>query len=110
MYPFGITTLVFAMAAKTWLTFPLPMWKAGRILDIGIAALARPFAIPAVSCAAMVGAILLLRPVIAADEPALRLAGDILVGGSAYAIAILVLARHRLAEIRSLIPGRRSPT
>jgi teichuronic acid exporter len=110
MYPFGITTLVFAMAAKTWLTFPLPMWKAGRILDIGIAALARPFAIPAVSCAVMVGAILLLRPVIAADEPALRLAGDILVGGSAYAIAILVLARHRLAEIRSLIPRRRGAT
>lgn len=106
LYPLGVTFLAFAIAAKTWLTFPIAVGKTGRILDIGMARLLRPFMVPAFACAVMVGAIILIHPWLADMQPAMRLVCEIGLGALVYVIAVAALAGRRLLEFRALICGR----
>src|SRR5690606_6848680 len=60
-YRYGITVVVFAVVAKTLLTWPVSVALTLRILRIDVWAYARQFAAPAASCLVMLLGVLAVR-------------------------------------------------
>ncbi|MDJ1006301.1 MAG: oligosaccharide flippase family protein [Paracoccaceae bacterium] len=102
-FRFGIEAVVTAIVLKTLLIWPVSVAICLRLLACPLAEYARSFAAPAVATLGMVAALALLQPIAGGGGLVLH----VTTGAAAYAPVAAVLARHRLAEARSLL--RRQP-
>ncbi|MEQ9038973.1 MAG: oligosaccharide flippase family protein [Silicimonas sp.] len=90
----GVQVMVAAIAAKTFLIWPVSVWMTIRLLDCSLFTYARAFAGPALATAVMAGALVALP-----DAPGLgNLALQIAVGIAVYPPLLAALCHDRLTE------------
>ncbi len=107
-YRYGIVWVVFAIAIKTWLTWPVTVVITMRLLDMRPRSYLGPFIAPIAASLAMLIAVLLIQESLAEFYAVARLAAEIGGGALVYAAALLGLARRRLLEIQTMVFNRGS--
>ncbi len=96
LYPFGVTTIVFAIMVEVLLFWPLTGWKVSKHIELGVGEYLLQFLRPSLACAGMVGAIFLLEESLVHWSSYSRLAAEIFVGGIVYCGLIFALCRAQL--------------
>ncbi|KZS50225.1 MULTISPECIES: lipopolysaccharide biosynthesis protein [Rhizobium] len=96
LYPYGVTTIVFAIMIEVLLFWPITSWKVSQHIELSIPAYLAQFLRPTMASAGMVAVIFLLHELLIHWSPYPRLAVEILAGGMAYCGLIFVLCRARL--------------
>ncbi|MDR9809783.1 lipopolysaccharide biosynthesis protein [Rhizobium hidalgonense] len=96
LYPYGVTTVVFAIMIEVLLFWPITSWKVSRHIELSVGAYLMQFLRPSLACAGMVAVVLLLHESLVHWSPYPRLAVEIVAGGIAYCCLIFVLCRSHL--------------
>lgn len=96
---YGITAMLAAMVAKTYLVWPVAVTMTLRLLDMRLAAYARQFVAPLAAVTVMGAAVLLAREFTGTLAPAIGIAADVSVGAATYAIALMAFASRRILDL-----------
>ncbi|WP_265519651.1 lipopolysaccharide biosynthesis protein [Nitratireductor luteus] len=96
---YGITAMLAAMVAKTYLVWPVAVTMTLRLLDMRLAAYARQFAAPLAAVVVMGAAVLLAREFTGTLAPAIGIAADVAVGAATYVMALLAFASRRILDL-----------
>lgn len=94
---FGADVVMIAIALRTVLLWPLSLRKAARMLDIGLGRYLSSFAAPALASAVAAGVVWLVAAGLPGRDDWLVLGAQMAAGLVAYGLALLLLARPRIA-------------
>ncbi len=93
---YGITVMLAAMVAKTYLVWPVAVAMTLKLIDMRFSDYARQFAAPFSAVIFMAAAVLLSRQVTSDFAPAAGLVSDIAIGCITYVLALLAFAPRRI--------------
>ncbi|WP_134680297.1 lipopolysaccharide biosynthesis protein [Paracoccus ravus] len=102
LFPYGVTVVVVAIAAKTWVVWPVAAAAAGRMIDLPFGRYVSQFLAPILGCMVMAAVLIALREGVAAS-PGLLVAMQIGGGVLAYGLTVLFVARNRVTTLRQTI-------
>jgi O-antigen/teichoic acid export membrane protein len=106
----GVTVLVLAIAALSFLMWPISVAMVLRILKIDFWSYARPFLAPVLSSGAMLASVLAVQHFTATGSAYLDLLAQIGAGAVTYGAALLSLDSGRIFRMRDLILKRGTAT
>ena len=109
-YRFGVTALVMAIAAQTFLMWPASVFMVLRILEIGLWAYLRPFLAPAVASTAMLIGVVAIQRFALPHSVYLSLLAQIAAGAVIYGAVLLLLDNRRIIQMRDVVLSRRAAT
>jgi O-antigen/teichoic acid export membrane protein len=110
LYSSGITPIVFAIAIKTIVSWPITAVMSLKILDLRPAIYLKQFVPPACASILMIAAIMALEQNIATADSRVRLLSEISLGGFVYVLAVSLLSRARLRFLISMIWSNKAKT
>lgn len=108
VYPaYGLEGVTMAMAAVTFLVWPLSVRKTLRLLDLSLAAYARSLAGPILATAVMFAAVQLLPLAAPGLSGWPRLGAEVGTGAGMYLVATALLSGRHLGKIAAVLRNRR---
>jgi O-antigen/teichoic acid export membrane protein len=109
-YRFGVAPLVLAIAALSFLMWPISVAMVLRILRIGLWSYLRPFLAPALSSGVMLAGVFAARHFIMTQSAYLDLLAQIGAGAVIYGAVLLSLDSGRIFLMRDLVLRRGTAT
>jgi teichuronic acid exporter len=106
LYPYGVTAVVVAIAAQTFLMWPISVAMVLRLLGIGVGEYLRPFLAPALASAAMLVGVVAVQRLVAPHSPLLNLLAEITTGAVIYAAVLFALDSRRIFRMRDAVLKR----
>lgn len=102
----GLVVMIAAVAVKSYLLWPVSVVMTARLLGITVAEYVKDFIPPLAATAAMALAATAAGQVTADSSGAGRVAAQVAAGAATYVPVLLVLSRHRVAELRAVFARR----
>ncbi len=101
-YQFGVTIMVFAIALKALVYWPISTIKTAKILQVGILSYLRIFAAPLISAVGMAIFTKILQISLTEYSSMFRLSIEILCGAFVYICLMICIARKKISQLRSV--------
>jgi teichuronic acid exporter len=95
----SISYIVMAIAIQTLLLWPITLVMVAKLINLKISSYFRQFLEPLFASALMLVTILLMADWLQQTSPFMRLGIEIVLGATAYALAIFVLSRKKITAI-----------
>ncbi|MEF0942177.1 lipopolysaccharide biosynthesis protein [Rhizobium sp. BR 362] len=109
LYPYGVTTIVFALMLEVLLLWPVTLWMVSRLIALSVGNYFAQFLRPIAAYVGMLAAVLGASALLQAWTPAARLAIEILIGAIVYTGLIFTLCRERaLFLVKTMLRRRHS--
>ncbi|MGY5810709.1 lipopolysaccharide biosynthesis protein [Rhizobium sp. LEGMi198b] len=107
LYPYGVTTIVFALMLEVLLLWPVTLWMVSRLIALSVGAYFAQFLRPIAAYVGMLAAVLGASALLQDWSPASRLAIEISVGAIVYTSLIFILCRERALFLAKTMLRRR---
>ena len=105
-YGFGLQVLMVALVAKSVLLWPVSVMMTTRLLGCSPGDYLASFAHPIAATVVMSAGMLAIPFAMPDATPVAQLALQLVVGTAIYASLIVLLSRHRIAELRRYLPNK----
>ncbi|MFS8054946.1 lipopolysaccharide biosynthesis protein [Rhizobium sp. BR 317] len=95
LYPYGVTTIVFALMLEVLILWPVTLWMVSQLIALSIGNYFAQFLRPIAAYVGMLAAVLGASALLQDWHPASRLAIEIPIGAIVYTGLIFILCRER---------------